>query len=208
MKRQDTFGDSDPVNDQPITCERVDQEDLDRRYLLGQLPEPVASAFEAHYFGCEHCWALVKGGAQVRAARPGDRVTPASARRRGWMPLAVAAGLLLATVITWQVLAPRRDLPDEVRGGTDSLTARAASVNGAWRLSWPAVAGATAYRVRISAGDGTPRFSRELTDTVVVIPRDSLGPAGGVDTTYFELEAFDQLRRPLARSPLLPLPPE
>jgi anti-sigma factor RsiW len=50
------------MDEQPMTCELVDQRELDRRYLTGQLNDNEASAFEAHYFACDRCWALVKGG--------------------------------------------------------------------------------------------------------------------------------------------------
>ncbi|MBM4189071.1 MAG: zf-HC2 domain-containing protein, partial [Gemmatimonadetes bacterium] len=39
-----------------LTCDRVDREDLDTRYLAGTLSEADAAAFEAHFFECERCW--------------------------------------------------------------------------------------------------------------------------------------------------------
>ncbi|MGH7658286.1 MAG: zf-HC2 domain-containing protein, partial [Gemmatimonadales bacterium] len=83
------------MDERPMTCELVDQNELDRRYLEGRLSEEEAAAFEAHYFGCDRCWELVKGGAAVRAALDHDTRVPAPRERAWWKPLAIAAGLAI-----------------------------------------------------------------------------------------------------------------
>lgn len=201
MKRGDSFGDTMMMDDTRMTCELVDQEELDRRYVEGRLSEAQAAAFEEHFFGCDRCWHLVKGGAGVRAAlRPGSAV-PALPSRAWWKPLAIAAGIGIIALGTWRMVASRDTIPgDGLRGSGDSLVVGTTFSAGTWHLVWPAVPEATSYRVRVSAPDGRLLFSRETNDTSFNITDDSLPPS-----LYLDVQGFDQLRQPVARSPLLPL---
>ena len=194
--------------DQPMTCELVDQNELDRCYLVGRLSEAEANAFEEHYLGCDRCWELIKGGAGVRAALHGGRATLASRPRRWWRPLAIAAGLGLVTFGTWRVVTPRNAAPpDVIRGAGDSLAVQHSFSTGAWHTAWPADAAVAWYRVRLFAADGRLLFTREVTDTSLNISVTSLSVADRGAPLYLDVEGFDLMRRPVTRSPLLPLNP-
>ncbi|MEK6597763.1 MAG: zf-HC2 domain-containing protein [Gemmatimonadota bacterium] len=191
-----------------MTCELVDQTELDRRYLEGRLTDAEANAFEEHYLGCDRCWGLVKGGAGVRAALHGGGATLASRPRRWWRPLAIAAGLGIVTFGTWQAVTPRDAAkPDAIRGAGDSLAVQSGFSAGAWHIGWPADSAVAWYRVRLFAADGRLLFTREVTDTSLNISATSLSATDRLAPGYLEVEGFDLMRRPVTRSPLLPLNP-
>jgi hypothetical protein len=197
------------MQEKPMTCDFVDQHDLDRRYIEGRLSEAEAAAFEEHFFGCERCWQLVKGGAGVRA---GLQASPAISSGRAslpWKPLALAAGIVVVALGAWRVIASRSAAEsDGFRGTGDSLTVNATFSSGTLRLHWPSAQGATGYRVRISQSDGSLLFSRDVSDTSLVLAVDSLpAPAPGA-SLYLDVQGFDDLRQPVARSPLVPLSPQ
>jgi len=186
------------MEDREITCELVDERDLDTRYLAGRLTPDEASAFEAHYFGCDRCFALVRAGVAVQTSR-----RPA---RAWWRPLALAAAVLLAVVGSWRVIGRRPvGAPDAIRGGGDSLVARTQRQPSGWRAIWSPANGAAFYRLRVFDGDGQLLLQREIADTVIAIATDSLGTAPPRLPLHVEVEAFDALRRPISRSPLIRL---
>ena len=202
--------------DAPLsTCELVDRDDIDQRYLAGTLPPDAAEAFEEHYFGCERCWALVERGLAIRAASP---VQPASAAPAGppklgtaaphrggwWMGLAAAAVLLLSTALwhPWTGGAP--SATDAMRGA-DATFLLSATVRGdSIVVLWPSVRAASDYRVRVSALNGTTLLEREVPTPAVTFARGALSDTT-VDTLYVSILARDALRRSLARSALTPL---
>jgi len=206
VKRGDSFGDSNVMTESPMTCERVDQEELDRRYLKGQLSDAEAAAFEAHYFGCERCWALVKAGAGVHAALRPD-ATVSAVRWRAWRrPLTIAAALGIVAFGTWQAVVSRDTTErDAMRGMADHLAVRTELSAGIWRAAWPADSAVASYRVRFFAADGRLLFTRQVSDTSLEIPADSLSALGVGASLYLDVQGFDALRRPVARSPLIPL---
>lgn len=195
------------MDSQPITCELVDEHELDRRYVSGRLSDEDAAAFEAHYFACERCWALVKGGADVRTALAGEDVARA-VRPRTWLkPLALAAGLTLVVIGTWRVTGSSRSAtPDAIRGAGDSIAVQSAISAGRWQAAWPSVPGSATYRVRIFTDDGRLLLTHESNDTTVGLTTDSLSALRRSGALYLEVEGFDALRRPVGRSPLVPLP--
>mgnify|MGYP001562682957 FL=1 len=194
--------------EQPLTCELVDQNELDCRYLEGRLTEAEANAFEEHYLGCDRCWELIKGGAGVRAALHGGGATLASRPRRWWRPLAIAAGLGIVTFGSWQAVTSRdAAMPDAIRGAGDSLAVQSGFAAGAWRTAWPANSAVAWYRVRLFAADGRLLFTREVTDTSLNISATSLSASDRLAPVYLEVEGFDLMRRPVTRSSLLPLNP-
>ena len=75
LKRRLPDGNLTMMDEREITCELVDERELDSRYLSGRLTDDEASAFEAHYFGCDRYWALVRGGMGIRAAMSGEAAT-------------------------------------------------------------------------------------------------------------------------------------
>src|SRR5687768_12760419 len=98
-----------------ISCTRVEEEDLDARYLAGTLSDEEAEAFEEHYFACDRCWSNVQLGRDIRAAsdrrtapapalevQHGGPVRTRAVSRSRWMPVAIAAAMALVAVGLWQ----------------------------------------------------------------------------------------------------------
>jgi hypothetical protein len=83
-----------------VDCQYVMEHDLVGAFLAGYLSEEDAEAFEKHFFECNRCWAEVKAGGEIRAARARlVAAGPDSARRSAatWRILAIAAALVAAT---------------------------------------------------------------------------------------------------------------
>lgn len=210
-----------------ITHERVEQEDLDTRYLAGTLSEEEADAFEEHYFSCDECWSAVQLGLGVRAAetpekadtrgaplkvqRTGVAPSTIAPRRRQWMPVALAAAVAIMAFGLWQWNDNPRMRPadDALRGPTDSIRAVASVRGRALVLSWLATAGADRYGVRLQTRDGTIIVERLTADTSLALSRDSLPAISESEPVYWEVRALDALRRTIARSRLVParMPP-
>jgi hypothetical protein len=117
---------------------------LAEAYFLGELTDAEAEAFEAHYFECARCAEYVReelvmfeSGRTVAEILPDSpaKVVPISEgrRRRGWIPLAAAAMLVLA-VGTPMLLqgrsAPMVDVvaPEPIRFSADRAAAAPAKV--------------------------------------------------------------------------------
>lgn len=205
-----------------LTCARVSDEDLDVRYLAGTLPEDEAQAFEAHFFGCDRCWATVQRGLEVRAAEatatahgpassaravtpPDDAIARGTRRARRtsslvrrWIPLAAAAALVIVAVSRWPTGGDDAERGvAALRGEGDSLLVRP-DVRGANLFAaWSPVAGADLYRARLFARDGALVWAMETSDTIVSVARDSLR---GAATAYWDVQALDRLRAVIARS--------
>lgn len=200
-----------------ITCTRVEEEDLDARYLAGTLSEEEAEAFEEHYFGCDRCWSTVQLGLDVRAAerkadapavtvtrRAAPSATPVSRRR--WWPLALAAAVAVLAVGVWQwgdrpAVGP---IGDGLRGPADSIHAVASTRGRSLVISWQRTPSADRYGVRLQTSNATVVVERVVGDTSFVIPRDSLGGVADGERVYWEVRALDALRRTIARSRLVP----
>ena len=201
-----------------ITCARVDEEDLDARYLAGTLSEEEAEAFEEHYFACDRCWSTVQLGRDVRAASDRRasaaalevrRVAPAGARaisRARWMPVAIAAALTLVAVGLWQRSDPRAVIPssDPLRGPNDSIPAVASVSGRTLMLRWQPVPDADRYRVRLQRSDASVVLERLIANTAVSVVRDSLPEVDDGERVYWEVQALDGIRRTIARSRLVP----
>ena len=204
-----------------ITCTRVEEEDLDARYLAGALSEEEAEAFEEHYFGCDRCWSAVQLGLDVRAANragaePNADVGPLtvargagdrpSLTRRRWWPLALAASVAVLTVGLWQwgdrsTVAPTGD---GLRGPADSIHAVASVRGRTLVLAWQGTPSADRYGVRLQKSDATVVVERIVSDTSFAIPRDSLAGVNDRERVFWEVRALDALRRTIARSRLVP----
>jgi anti-sigma factor RsiW len=196
------------MDDLAVTCDRVDRDDLDTRYLAGTLDPDLAEAFEAHCFACDRCWGLVRRGAEVRSAGRAalEAKAPARAWRRPWRwaPLAAAAALAL-----WIGTRPREEPAvgpsATVRGSADSLLVSAASGGGVLRATWSKVADAASYQVRLFTGAGDLAWERRVTDTVLSIARDSI-PGSPSGPLFWQVQALDLVGAPLARSALVTVP--
>jgi hypothetical protein len=202
------------MNDHDVSCERVDERDLDTRYLAGLLTPEEAEAFEGHFFGCERCWELVQQGLGVRSAFQADAVLsampagPVSARtrlhRRGWWGLAAAAGIAVVALGVWQLndLSEPGSPEDVLRGGRTAFAVTPAMDREALTATWPQVADADVYRVRLYAADGVLVLERETGDTSVSVPVDSVATAAQGAEMFWQVQALDPLRNSVAGSDL------
>lgn len=204
-----------------LDCARVEQGEVELRYLNGTLAADEAEAFEAHYMGCERCWASLERALELRAAfaSAGLEVTAATGRRtvagrstrpprvwtRRWWPMAAAASILIVLAVGVQMRrAPgnRDRTGDAVRGGTTALRVRSVSGVDTLVATWAPVRGVDRYHVRLFTGDGTLVIERDIADTSVSISLQALSRASPHEALYWSIEALDAERRPVARSPL------
>jgi hypothetical protein len=197
---------------EPITCDRVDRDDLDTRYLAGSLDEALAEAFEAHYFGCDRCWQLVHGGVAVRSAGRPRVAEPAPAVRRRppwlWPAMAIAAGLgiwAVGAVTRGSVRSGPAPLDSTVRGSDAVFALTVRKAPDSIVVSWPRHPAAASYRLRVYTDDGDLLGERRAADTVVSISPDSVASTGR-GSPFFQVDALDRAGAPLARSPLVPIP--
>lgn len=206
-----------------VTCTRVEEEDLDARYLAGTLSEEEAEAFEEHYFGCDRCWTAVQTGLDVRAASAattdeprvqtsaltigaGGQPRAASFTRRRWFPVAIAASVAIIAVAVWQsgTRSPVTPVGDGLRGSADSLYAVAFIRGQTLGVSWTPSPTADLYGVRLQTSDATVILERMVSDTSLAVSRDSLSVVTSGERVYWEVRALDALRRTIARSRLIP----
>ncbi len=186
-----------------LTCSEVERDELDLKYLRGQLSPEQAEAFEAHYFGCDRCWELVHGGAQVRATRPArPRRLPLP-----WPVLAAAVLLGAVGIGLWRLQRPNPPPDTERAGSSGALLVRVSTGAATLAVSWSPLPGAASYRVRLFAPDGAVLSEREVADTTLSLTRDSVTATGPL---FWQVQALDRLGGELARSALtdaLPKPP-
>jgi hypothetical protein len=166
------------------------------RYLVGRLTEAEAEAFEAHYFGCERCWAEVRTAQELRAAlRPGGATRAAA--RRPWMPFAAAAALLVA-VGAWMLVRPSGGERAFRAGQGDELTLTlSATPDGSVSVSWSDAAGARAYRVRVVTAEGALLTESETAAPPALLDRERLPREA---TLYVTVQALGPDREVLASS--------
>ena len=196
------------MSDHTVDCPFDKDVDIEARYLSGRLPEEEAEAFEAHYFECDRCFALMQRGAELRAAMASSSVR--AHRRTPWWPsLAVAAGVILAAGL-WRVqphrtsAVPAAAATDSVvfRGVSGMLQLRASATDSLVVASWTPGDRARSYRVRLLGEDGSLLSEHEVTDTTarLVLPRRDAARAVPI---YVEVQALDQLRDVVATSPIV-----
>lgn len=193
-----------------LTCAVVDERHLELQYVAGRLTPEEAEAFEAHYFGCDRCFALVRRATELRAAAEASPTGWVSAGRRRraslarFLPLAAVAVLALG-VLLWRAPA-RRQPAAAYRGGDATLTATSTLTTDSATVVWARRAHADEYRVRLFAADGTLLTERATRETTLAVARNAI-PAG--TRAFWEIVALDSLRATLARSALIPaLPPD
>lgn len=193
-----------------ITCEIVDEGDLDTGYLAGKLSPEGAEAFEVHFFGCERCWGLVQQGLAVRSAFDADMparspVIPARPARasRPWWGLATAAAIAVVALGVWQIATQRepRLSEDVFRGESAEFLVAATADSARLRAVWRRVTDADVYRVRLYGADGLMAMERETKDTSVSVPLDSIAIARDAGM-FWQVQALDRLRNAIIRSDL------
>lgn len=205
-----------------LDCTAVDERDLAERYVANLLSDDEVSAFEAHYFACDRCWERVRTATEVHAAfadeaahragsgdiiaPPGDvRRSPRSSRRLRWPPLAAAAVLGAVGLGLWGVIGrdsgPAED-PGAFRGDDDHIPLRIEAPPGSLTVAWPAIEDADSYRIRLFAADGSVVLERTVADTAVAVLEGAVDEMAG--PLYWNVEAFDVLRRRVAASRPMP----
>jgi hypothetical protein len=196
-----------------ITCELVDERDLDTRYLAGKLSPEEAELFEGHFFGCERCWDLVRQGLALQSVFQADAASSASRgrvaapprrARRPWWGLAAAAGIAVVALGIWQLgPPPGPSAPNDVlRGEAKPLLVSATAGRTIISAAWPKAPDADMYRVRLYQADGIVAFERETSDTLVSVPVDSISKASRAGEMFWQVQAFDRVRNAVARSDL------
>lgn len=165
-------------------------------------PESERLATLDHVMACPECGrdfellrAIEKAGRQLGPKQ--------HSARRWYIPLAVAASVLLAVVVGRQLITPA--VPDVARGAPDAVTllAPGASVVAGQPITfiWHPVQNAVSYQLEVLAPDGSLALSRTTTDTVATIEPGAL--AGGnyrwwVRGTLRGAESVQSSMRPLA----------
>lgn len=182
-----------------LTCDQVDERDLEAAYIAGRLPDSDAEAYEAHVFACDRCWAVLQTAQAVAAARH-----PALSAQRPGLPrwLALAAGITALVAGTWWVSATRQPLaPEALRGVEDSIAVQLEATDAGLALRFGAFPGADRYRIRVFSPTGELLAERETPDTTLEVSLDREPPTA----LLIEVTALDLLREPLASSGLVPL---
>jgi hypothetical protein len=184
------------VEPQTLTCDQVDERDLEAGYLAGRLTEDEGVAYEAHVFACDRCWSRLQAALAVSAA------ARSRTRRLRWpVPLAAAAALAALLASGWWLTRRQPAGPEPLRGDTDSLVVLPRVDTAGVLVSFGRVTGADRYHVRLFSEAGTLMAERESADTAVRLPlQPGPGPALLVQVT-----ALDALSEPLASSRLIPV---
>ena len=95
---------------------------------------------------------------------------------------------------------------DSMRGAPDKVLAVSAHVTStALTAAWSRFRDAESYRIRLLGADGTLLFQREISDTSIATPIESLSVADRQRAMYWEVQALNPLRRVVARSTPVPV---
>jgi hypothetical protein len=178
-------------------------ESIAGRYVAGRLAEAEAEAFEAHYFGCDRCWRVVRAAQELRGAL---ELEPARGQRtllaRPWVPLAAAAALLIALGTWMRVRQPGAEQVFRApRGAELALTASARET--AVSVSWSPVPNARGYRARVVTAAGGLVTEQELPAPPLLLAKQRLPDA----LLYVTVQALGPDRQVLVSSAPLQLPP-
>jgi Putative zinc-finger len=187
-------------------CPHGDESFIVADYLAGRLSGAEASAFEEHAFNCDRCFDELQAGSEVRAADTGDQAAARPRPATTWLPLAVAATVLLAAGL-W-LAQPLFETPDPVyRGagdGTGVLNVDVTHADDRVILNWTPVEGVDQYEIRVfSAGD--PVFEQQSRETSLDLPVTSWRPSSAKGQLHVQVTALDELHQTIVRSDLEPL---
>jgi hypothetical protein len=201
------------MNSNAQRCDYAGREDMEASYLAGGLSSQEAEAFEGHYFTCDDCWRRMQRALELKAAFAGDAGAEAPATetavsrspdaRHGWL-MAASVAVVAVLLGTWQVTSDN-GVPDgdAMRGADDSLQVSVRAESGALIASWPPMAEADVYRVRLFTGDGTLLLERETRAKEIELRGAALPELEPGQAVYWSVEALDELRKPVARSELV-----
>jgi len=192
------------MNDAEQACPIADA-DTEVRYLAGSMSPAEAEAFEEHYFSCDICWRAVQRGTEIRSAVPQPILAASKAvyvrRSRTWWPVLAAAAVIVVAVWRFPPSVdssnPTRGVSpnaEAVRGSSESVAISVGATDKALTASWPRSTDASSYRVRLLAEDGQLLFDREVTDTSIVVPLDSVTRRQSKGAIYWQVEALNDVR--------------
>jgi hypothetical protein len=121
---------------------------------------------------------------------------------RQWWSLAAAAAIAAIAVGTLRDTRWRRlpSVDTTRRGAAAALHVRAGGIPDVLTATWSPVADADVYQVRLLTADGSLLFQRTIGDTTVAVHADSLPALDRGSTLYWDVQALDQLRKPIAHS--------
>lgn len=160
-------------------------------------PRPTPSAAET----------LTTDGGR-RAAHGGARPAPGRWRgRKGLLPLAAAAVVLVAAVGLWEALSDSggADTTGVYRAPEGTVDVSAYTSGDLLVATWGSVQEAERYRVRVFTADGAVLYNRTAVDTTVTVMPEELSPPPGDSRLYWRIDALDPLGRVVARSGLRPV---
>ena len=92
----------------PENCDRIRDSELAQKYVLGELTEADRESYELHYFECERCFDDLRNVQAIRS------VLESAPRARAhshliWRVGAIAAAVVLASLVGWQLARLARD---------------------------------------------------------------------------------------------------
>jgi hypothetical protein len=193
------------MSETTISCGLVEEGDLDTRYLAGTLGEAEAEAFEAHYFGCDRCWALVQQGLDARAAFSGGgipRRRPMPVRR--WWLAAAAAAVVVAGAGLYRSLGRGKPFDDTVTRGTAAKLVLSTAIRADTLLAvWNRIPDATEYRARLYTAAGDLTWERKTADTALAVTPDSLPSHPDYAGLSWEVHAINAVGSVLGSSGLV-----
>lgn len=147
-----------------MDCQRIEEENMVERYLVGQLPEAETEAFEQHYLGCPGCFQELqfRHAAAIELKRGPLETTPNRALlwRPRWTWGLLAAAVLLLSLIPLTLLNRRQNpelvqIPSAHQGSREAVIAQLAVIDAA-----PAYAPSTIRGGK--GGTATARFQEGM----------------------------------------------
>jgi len=130
-------------------------------------PEDARLAVLDHVMGCARCLPAFELVRSIERAGAATEVPAARSRRRWYVPVALAASILLAVVVVRRISPPE----NVVRGSADAVVLLAPGTSVVLgrplTFTWHPVPGAIHYRMEVLAPDGSVVASAETTDTVM-----------------------------------------
>ena len=92
----------------PENCDSIRDSELAQKYVLGELTEDARESYELHYFECERCFDELRN---VQAIQSVLKAEPRMRRHwhKAWRVGAIAAAVVLASLVGWQVARHARD---------------------------------------------------------------------------------------------------
>lgn len=189
-----------------LDCRSVEEQDVVSSYVAGRLAEPIAEAFERHYFECADCWDELELAYGLRGLSPQEwprgrgNVAPLW-RRRSFLALAAAASLGILALGLRTLLRERAEplALDTPRSGAQELVVDVTrQPGGTLELSWMPQRGASRSVVEIVTPDGVVLGQHETRETRLVLQEGDLKCGAG--PCRAKVRVIDSLGQEIATS--------